>query len=343
MPGIFVSHASADRVLVDPFVETIIRLGCEVPKEAIFYSSGEDTGIPAGSNLNEYLRSKLENVSIVIAIVSPSFQIRPYCVAELGAAWSAVGKLFPIAIPGMGHSDMQGVLSGMIVRHLDSSAALDELHDLLCDNMHLSPGAKTWGKFKNQWLVRLDGYVGQLPKVRVITSDDYDRATADLAGAREALREAEDKVKELEVKVDRLVVAQSMKEAVEIALPEDERARFDVLGKRAHEALVKVPTVVRDAIWLNLRGEEMPWPGFFDGRSGVEEVYQGGLLKDGSSDEGVVPNLEYEEVRVAVEAVERFNEFLDEESRSEAFVEWFRREYKVPLHLRHKRVWEKLF
>jgi hypothetical protein len=343
MPGIFVSHASADRVLVDPLVETIVRLGCEVPKKEIFYSSGEDTGIPSGSNLNEYLRSKLEKVSIVIAIVSPAFQNRPYCVAELGAAWSVVGKLFPIAIPGMEHSDMQGVLSGMIVRRLDDSAALDELHDLLCDNMSPSPRAKTWGKFKNQWLARLDGYVGQLPKIRVITSGDYDRVTADLLGAREALREAEDKVREFEKKVDLLVVAKSAKEAVEIALPEEEHERFNVLERRAREALAEVPMVVRDAIRLKLRNEEMPWPRSFDDRSEVEEAYQAGFLEEGSSDVTVVPNLEYDEVRIAVEAVERLGEYLNEENRSETFAGWFRSEYGVPLHLSHKRVWEKIF
>jgi TIR domain len=116
MPGIFISHVSADKDLVDPFVESVIQLGCEVPKESIFYSSGEDTGVPSGSNLNEYVRSSMEKVDLVIAIVSPTFQARPFCVAELGAAWSRVGKLFPIAIPGLQHADMQGVLTGLMVR-----------------------------------------------------------------------------------------------------------------------------------------------------------------------------------------------------------------------------------
>ncbi len=235
---------------------------------------------------------------------------------------------------------MQGVLSGLLVRNLDDSAALDELHDLLCESMSLNPGAKTWGKFKNQWVARLDGYVEQLPKIRVINSNDYDRAIADLVGAREALREAEGKVSELEAKVDRLVIAKTTEEAIEIALPENERARFDLLEKRAREALAELPLVVRDAIWFNLRNEEMPWPGVFDGRDGVEEAHQAGLLKSGPNDDGVVPNLEYDEVRAAVEEVEKIDGFLNEETRSEAFAEWFRNEYKVPLHLRHKRVWD---
>src|SRR5580704_16581214 len=151
MPRIFISHASADKPLVDPFVTTIVQLGCEVSKDLIFYSSGEDTGVPWGSTLNSYIRSQMESVSLVVAIISPTFQTRPFCVAELGAAWSQVGKLFPIAVPGLEYTDMQGVLAGLSVRTLSDSAALDELHDQVCNLLGTSPGAKTWGRHKSQW------------------------------------------------------------------------------------------------------------------------------------------------------------------------------------------------
>jgi TIR domain len=140
---IFISHASADKPLVDPFVTTVIQLGCEVPKESIFYSSGEDTGVPSGYTLNDYIKSQMESVSLVVAIISPAFQTRPFCIAELGAAWSQVGKLFPIAIPGLERTDMQGVLTGLAVRYLSDSAALDELHDQICNLLGTNPGAKT--------------------------------------------------------------------------------------------------------------------------------------------------------------------------------------------------------
>src|SRR5437016_4591969 len=118
MPGVFISHASADKPLVDPFVDDVIRLGCEVPRKKIFYSSGEDTGVPSGENLNTYVRDRVADASIVVAIISPTFQTRPFCVAELGSAWSRIGNLFPIAVPGMARTDLEGVLEGMLVKHL---------------------------------------------------------------------------------------------------------------------------------------------------------------------------------------------------------------------------------
>jgi hypothetical protein len=62
MPGIFISHAAADKQSVDTFVDNIVRLGCGVPAESIFYSSGPDTGVPSGSDLNTYVREKVSDV-----------------------------------------------------------------------------------------------------------------------------------------------------------------------------------------------------------------------------------------------------------------------------------------
>jgi hypothetical protein len=339
MSGIFVSHASADKVLVDPFVDTIIRLGCNVQKESIFYSSGEDTGIPSGSTLNDYVRSKMEEVSLVVAIISPTFQTRPFCVAELGAAWSQVGKLFPIAVPGLEHTDMQGVLTGLIVRYLSDSAALDELHDLVCDVLGVSPGARTWGRYKATWLTVVDDYTRQLTSPRVITPKDYDRALADLEGAREALREAQSTIREQETKIERLASAKP-EEVAEILLPEGERERFGALVQQVTRALSELPHVVRDAVWYELDRRELPWPAYRSEE--FEEAIDAGWLRESSSGDGLLPNEEFNEVRAATEAVDRLNRFLSGDL-SEAFDQWFRAEHNAPPNLHLKRVWDQLF
>jgi hypothetical protein len=339
MSGIFISHASADKVLVDPFVESIIQLGCEVSKESIFYSSGEDTGVPSGSNLNEYVRSSMEKVDLVIAIISPTFQTRPFCIAELGAAWSRVGKLFPIATPGLQHADMQGVLGGLAVRYISDSSALDELHDLIRDLFNHNPGAKTWNRHKNRWLAGVDGYVQLLPKLRVITPADYDRALADLEGTRDALREADATIKAQEVKISRLATAKA-EEVAEILLPDDERERFEMLVKQAREELKKLPHIVRDAMWYSINHREMPWP---DSRSAdFDDACDRGWLMEASSGEGVNPNDQFDEVRAVSETLQRLNRFLAR-GTSEAFDEWFRSEYHTPPDLTLKRVWDDIF
>lgn len=152
MNGIFISHASDDVDIVDPFVDNIVRLGCRVAQEQIFYSSGADTGIPSGSDMNATVRAKAGDAGLVVAILTPTFQTRPFCIAELGAAWSQVGTLFPLKAPGLDRDDLGGVLNGMTVRSWDDEAALDELHDQICRTAGTSVQARTWGRYKKVWL-----------------------------------------------------------------------------------------------------------------------------------------------------------------------------------------------
>lgn len=87
MSKVFVSHAAADSSLVDEFVSRILDNGCGLDETQIFYSSGRDTGVPSGYNLLSYVQQEVSGADLVIAIVSPMFQTRPVCLAELGALW----------------------------------------------------------------------------------------------------------------------------------------------------------------------------------------------------------------------------------------------------------------
>jgi hypothetical protein len=82
----FVGHASVDAELVDAFVDTLVRNGCNLGPDDIFYTSGEDTGIPSGADLIASVSEEVSEATLVIALVTPTYQTRPVCVAELGAA-----------------------------------------------------------------------------------------------------------------------------------------------------------------------------------------------------------------------------------------------------------------
>jgi Histidine-specific methyltransferase, SAM-dependent/TIR domain len=163
MSGIFISHASSDKPLVDPFVDTIVRLGCRVPSEQIFYSSGDDTGIPSGSDLNATVRRSVSKTGLVVSLITHTFQTRPYCIAEMGAAWSRVNNLFPLRDPSLTHSSLDGVLNGMLVRSFDDEAALDELHERICDVTKAAVPARTWSSYKKKWLDALPSYLASMP------------------------------------------------------------------------------------------------------------------------------------------------------------------------------------
>ena len=342
MSGVFVSHASHDKCLVDPFVDDVIRLGCEVPRDRVFYSSGEDTGVPSGEDLNSYVRMQVADASIVVAIISPAFQSRPFCIAELGAAWSRTNNLFPIAMPGMPRTDLEGVLDGMLVKYLDDGSALDELHGRVTAALGHTPDVRTWGRFKEKWLANVPSYVDKVPEVRTVSVREVEQVEGHLASARDALRESEEDRRTLAEKVEQLKAAKSAEEVAEIVLPRDEVQRFEVLLSTAEEAANKLPGIVVDAMWYDLFENGMPWPNRYEDQPGFEgarDAERDGLLVD-SGDGLLVPDQDVRDVGDAYEAVRRLDKFFDDPTA--AFIEWSRAEYGMSPNLRKKKLWDAL-
>jgi hypothetical protein len=342
MPGVFVSHAHADSKITDPFVDDLIRLGCGVPPESILYTSGEDTGVPSGSNLNSFVQAKVAEASIVVAIISPTFQNRPFCVAELGAAWSRVGLLLPLAVPGMQRTDVEGVLDGLVVKHLDDSAALDELHDRLGKALGKTTDARTWGRFKAKWLANVDSYAADLPNVRTASPAEFDVLKADIEATRDALKESENERRELEEQVEQLSQAKSAEEVRSILLPKKESARFEACVEELTGHLAKVPKIVGDALWYELAEGSMPWPNRFEepdrADAAIDAIRQGSLRE--SSDEVLMPNHDYRPVQRASKAVDELQDFLL--TSSSDFANWFHEEYDLPPDLRTRHVWDQI-
>lgn len=340
------SHAAVDKAFIDNFIDDIIRLGCEVPKTSIFYTSGADTGIPSGSDLNAYVRQKVGDAAIVVAILTPSFQTRPFCLAELGAAWSRTDLLFPIAAPGLQRTDLEGVLKGLIVKYLDDSQALDELHETICRAIGTSPGAKTWNSYKAKWLAKVSRLAASLESPRVITSEEFERVQGDKQGALQALSEAQTEMDELRAKVEQLKATKDAAAVQQIMKPENEIAEFEILERAAEEALSKLPGAARDAIYWDINNGDMPWPSPYDEWTSdqVEKARVDGWLTYGITEDRLRPNLEFGKVKRAVTAVRDLQKFLSSPDRGEDFYDWFSAEHdELPPDLNNKLLWDQIF
>lgn len=342
MPQIFVSHAAADAVLTDPFVDDVLRLGCGLDADQIFYTSGADTGIPSGLDLLHHVRERVAEAGLVIAVITPTFQSRPVCIAEMGAAWSRTGKLFPIAVPGMGRVDLEGVLSGVVVRYLDDSAALDELHKTVGDVVGEHSGAPTWGQYKAKWLASVAAYVAELTVPAIVRASDLDAARTELAGTRAALGASEKHRRELEGQLERVAQAATAEERREALLPQDEHKRFEALVSRASAALGELDAIVKEAVFYYVAEGRMPWPDAFEDASrrdrAEESLREGDLAED--SEGFLVPDDEVGIVRAALEAVKELRDMLV--GCSGQFDNWFREVHDAPPDLSRRRVWTQL-
>lgn len=97
-PQIFMSHASNDYSIVEPFVIMLERIG--VKQSQLFCSSIDGYHIPQGSNIYDYLREKMSNNNLFfIMMLSESYYKSAACLNKMGAAWIKQHKYQATLLP----------------------------------------------------------------------------------------------------------------------------------------------------------------------------------------------------------------------------------------------------
>lgn len=92
---IFISHSSKDVWLVTPFIEKILNLGLELPRDKIFYTSEKDTGIRSGQDFKKVIFENLQGAKAVIQIITENYKQSEICLNEMGAAWVLSDNVIP--------------------------------------------------------------------------------------------------------------------------------------------------------------------------------------------------------------------------------------------------------
>lgn len=340
-PRIFVSHASADGAYVTSFVEDILLRGAELRSADVFYSSAADMGVNSGEHLMERVRTEAGASELIVALVTPTYQTRPVCVAELGAAW-ARGVLFPMLAPGMDRSELEGVLPGLLIKPADEDSVLDELADRI-RKLGFDFSASSFGVGKANWASNLRREIAPAHLPPIPSADHLKRLEQDLEGARKALDTARSELAEQEARNDQIMAAKTLAEARQANLPADERERFDALRASVKTARHDLSAVVIDAVWHNVAGLEICLPNRFEypdeHDSMTTEVTNGRLILDEDTGE-ISANHSFPAVKRAQTAITELADYLDPTAREESFSEWFEEKYETPMNLRMKACWD---
>jgi hypothetical protein len=163
---IFISHASVDRSLAGALVQ-LLRLGTDLTRQQVFYTSGEGTGVPTGKNFIDYIREQLLSTVLVVQLITPSFVRSGFCMCELGGVWVSQVESFPIVVPPVTYHDMRGILGNIEVERLDEhGTALDRLHDRVKARLQLSPDTASWNSARRQFLVQLPDLLSEVRNTR---------------------------------------------------------------------------------------------------------------------------------------------------------------------------------
>lgn len=340
---VFISHASADEKFVSKFVNSILIRGAGLRTMDIFYSSANDTGVSSGEYLMERVRGEAGASQLFIAIITPTYQTRPVCVAELGAAW-ARGVLLPVMAPGMDRSDLEGILPGLLIKSLGDDEVLDEIADRLRDLGYLT-SARSFGVGKAEWKSEIRGGLSPASLPVKMTPEEMKKLKQDLEDSQNALDRARSELAEQTRRNDDLSRAKTAAEVHEADLPADERQKFDHLQKQARGALRGLKDSIVEALWHEISGNELLLPDRMDEQvmhdSIRAEVKHGRLDFDEDTGE-VTLNTDFLEVENAQEAVAALQAFLVNPDRSEGFMIWFQKEFEMPADLRKKGCWDAL-
>jgi hypothetical protein len=236
---------------------------------------------------------------------------------------------------------MEGVLQGMLVRYINESAALDELHERVSAIRGERSKTTTWGRHKAKWLENVGAYAEQLSVPDVVTVDELRRVSEDLEGTRLALGDSERERRELDERLRRVAEAQTPEERRAALLPDNERDRFDALVSEADDAVRKLDAIVVDALFSEISEGSMPWPHAFEDEYRHEQakkaLQDGDLVEDSS--EQLVPDYEIKQVKRAGDAIRAVRAFLEDEC-SEEFDAWFREEYGGPPDLSKRKIFD---
>lgn len=124
---IFLSHATADKVLVDKFID-FIQTGLNVDPETVYCTSNQS--IPTGYNFIDNIKDNITDAKLVVFLMTRDYFKSPFCLCEMGAAWALNHDIYPILVPPMKYEDLKRtplITTNAILANLSSD--LDRLRD----------------------------------------------------------------------------------------------------------------------------------------------------------------------------------------------------------------------
>jgi deoxyadenosine/deoxycytidine kinase len=155
---IFVSHAHADKQLVDALVD-LIGNGVGIPADEIFCTALEGLGIPSGTNFIDYIKAQIQKPEVVLLLITENYLKRPFCLAEMGAAWAMSHKIIPLVGGAIGPSDVGGVLGSTQILKLADIAGLNQFFHELVNNLGIkNSNFPRWEAKRHQFMEFLNQY-----------------------------------------------------------------------------------------------------------------------------------------------------------------------------------------
>ena len=308
MKKLFLSHAVKDKELVDAFIE-LLEGGIGFQKEAIFCSSSEGQGIPAGEDFNPYMRMELQEASIVVALVTENYYDSAFCLCETGGAWYGEKPFIPLLSPPVNYKDLRGALYGKQAGLLNETRSLNEAYDQL--RKHLDGrdhGVARWDAKRDKFLSRLPDLLLKIGKPEGLKVAEAEALRQELAQAKQAVADIDGELETAQKKIEALRKAKSPEDVKRVDREfAGEEAAFQNLVTTASGDLHKLARVVREAAFAFYL--DRPIPVEFAGDRGTDEAAEEKYLSDHGGD-GIFLNEDHPKVKRALNSLNELRSFM---------------------------------
>ena len=149
---IFISHASKDKELIGEFVDSIFLLGMGMGSEIIAYTSREDTGVPAGESIPQFIQDNIACADIVLLMISDNYKNSEVCLNEMGAAWALNKHIIQILLPNTSFDKVGWLCSLDKALKIDDADSIDGLCEVFTDKLDIGIKPSAWNRNKAAFL-----------------------------------------------------------------------------------------------------------------------------------------------------------------------------------------------
>lgn len=161
MEGIFISHSTKNRELVEHVVE-FLQTGMGISRENIFCTS-LNGALPTGEDFIAEIKENMKHCKMVMALITPEYLQSPFCMMELGAAWIQSTYLCPLLAGNTDFKDLERTpLRSVQMRKLGSEEDLFAIYDeLLKQNMIAVLSTQQFSKKLPDFLKKIRKYIDE--------------------------------------------------------------------------------------------------------------------------------------------------------------------------------------
>ncbi|MBL4898605.1 MAG: toll/interleukin-1 receptor domain-containing protein [Colwellia sp.] len=150
---IFISHASADKELVDAFVDSLLLLGIGLNEGDVFCTSVEGMGIKNGDDFRESIKHEIEGCPVTILLITQNYKRSEMCLNEMGASWVLSKHVFPLILEPINYKNVGVLMEPKQIAQLTVDSDLDSFQDDLCAALGIEGKKAThWNKYKKKFV-----------------------------------------------------------------------------------------------------------------------------------------------------------------------------------------------